>query len=106
MTGPVEKFAHIKPERVYFTGASNQPPVEIVVEARKEYPFKIKSIEARVGNFITYELKESCKNGKQRCLITVQNRREEKGHYADALYIRTDHPLNPEIEIPITGRIY
>jgi hypothetical protein len=106
ITGQVEKFADIRPERVFLGGAQGKPlSAEVVITPSKQYPFTIKSIEARDGSFIRYEIKEGCKDSNSRCVIKVENTRTEKGRFGDILFIRTDSPLRPEMPIRIEGRI-
>lgn len=106
VTGTVEKFADIKPERVHLVGPAGAPvSVELEVIPRKDYPFTIQGIEARGGNFITYELIRRCGEGKEGCTIRIGNKRMEKGRYTDVLYIITDSAIRPKIPIYITGVI-
>lgn len=106
VTGMVEKFAEIRPERVRLAGPAGSPLVaEVVIIPRKDLPFSIGEVKAKNGTFIKYELTERCTEGKNRCVIRVENTRSEKGFYADALYIRTDSKIRPMIPIYITGMI-
>lgn len=106
MTGFVEKFAEIRPERVRLFGPSGRPlAVQVEIIPRKEYPFKIQGIEAKEGKFIKYELAETCKQGRDRCTIRIENTKTDKGRYLDAVYVKTDSPLRPLIPIYVTGMI-
>ena len=106
VTGMVEKFAEIRPERVHLSGPAGTPIfVDLEVVPRKDYLFTIKSIEAKRGNFITYEIVQRCGENKNSCIVTVKNKRAEKGRYADVLYIMTDNGIRPKIPIYITGVI-
>jgi hypothetical protein len=106
VTGMVEKFAEIRPERVRLAGPAGSPLVaEVEIIPRKDLPFSIAEIKAKNGTFIKYALTEQCAEGKSRCVIRVENTRSEKGFYADALYIRTDSKLRPTLPIYITGTI-
>lgn len=106
VTGMVEKFAEIRPERVRLVGPAGSPLVaEVEIIPRKDLPFSIGEVKAKNGTFIKYELIERCTEGKNRCVIRVKNTRTEKGFYADALYIRTDSKLRPTIPIFVTGMI-
>jgi len=103
ISGQVEKFADIQPERVYLSGSHRQPlSVEVIIIPRKEYPFNIKSVKARDGSFIKYELKEQFSD---RCVIKVENARSASVRYSDILVIGTDSPVRPEIFIRVDGRI-
>ena len=50
-------------------------------------------------------LKQRCAEGKDNCIIRVENTRAEKGRNIDALYVKTDSLLRPDIPIYITGAI-
>ena len=106
VTGVVEKFVEVRPERVRLMGPADQPlNVRVEIIPRKEYPFKIKGIEAKAGKFIKYELIETCRAGGNRCVIRIENTKSDKGRYLDAIYVKTDSRLRPVIPIYITGLI-
>lgn len=106
VTGIVEKFAEIRPERVRLAGPAGQElfaDVEII--PRKDYPFIIGDIKAKNGEFIKYEVVKSCIDGDAGCTVRVENTRKEKGRYVDVLYVNTGSKLKPTIPIYITGII-
>jgi len=113
VTGMVEKFAEISPERVLLKGNVGEPiQVDVVIIPRKEYPFTIEHLRARKGNlrskkgkFFQYELKERCTDGNNRCVIRVKNTLPQKGRYADVLDVTTDSKIRPNIPIYIIGMI-
>ncbi len=106
LTGQVETFAQIKPDRVYLAGPAGKPlSAEIEIVPRKDLPFAITRITARNGSFIAFEQTERCADGKNRCVIRVENTRTEKGHYSDALTVHTDSKTKPSFPIYISGTI-
>jgi hypothetical protein len=106
MTGFVEKFAEIRPERVRLFGPPDRPlVVQVEIIPRKESPFVIQGIEAKEGKSIKYELVETCGRGRDRCVIRIENTKAEKGRYLDALYVKTDSRLRPLIPIYITEMV-
>ena len=106
VTGVVEKFAEIRPERVRLMGTGDQPlSVRVEIIPRKEFRFKIQSIEAKKGHFIKYKLIETCDAGGNHCVIRIENTKKDKGRYLDAIYVKTDSRLRPVIPIYITGLI-
>lgn len=106
MTGVVEKFADIRPERVRLSGAAGQPLfVEVEIIPRKEYPFTIRKVQVRSGQFIKYEVEERSVDGQNRYVIRVENTRDEQGRYVDTLFVHTDSSFRPNIPIHITGMI-
>ena len=105
MTGMVEAFARIDPARVHLMGKAGDPlAIEVEIEPRKEYPFKITKVTAQNGSYIKYELKEDCKSGG-RCVLRVENTRSDEGRYVDRILIHTDSPLRPVIPINVSGVI-
>jgi len=106
VTGMVEKFVEIKPAHIRFMGSAGKPLfMDVEIIPRKEYPFKIKRLEASDGAFIKYKFKEKCAEGKGRCVIRVENTKADKGSYVDSILIHTDSSLRPIIPIRISGRI-
>ena len=106
VTGRVEPFAEIRPERVRLTGNAGEPlAVEVEIFPRKDHPFNIKRVEAQNGTFIKCEIKERCTGNGGRCLLRVENTKVEKGNYVDRIVIHTDHPLRPMIPIYVSGAI-
>jgi hypothetical protein len=106
VTGMVEKFAQIQPERVRLAGPAGQPLfVEVEIIPRKDLPFTISQIKAKSGDFITYQLIERCTDGYDRCVLRVENTRKEKGRYLDALFLSTTSELRPTIVIYVSGMI-
>ena len=106
VTGMVEKFAEIRPERVRLSGPVDQLLfAEVEIIPRKDLPFTVKGVRAKSGSFITYELTQRCTDGHDRCIVRVENTRKEKGRYVDALYISTNSNLRPTIPIYVTGMI-
>jgi hypothetical protein len=102
----VEKFAEIKPDRVRLAGPAESPLVaEVEIIPRKDFPFTIGGLKAKSGKFIKYELAQRCTDGKDRCILRVENTRKEKGRYADAIYLSTDSKIRPTIPVYITGFI-
>jgi hypothetical protein len=106
MTGFVEKFVEIRPERVRLFGSPGRPvTVQVEIIPRKEYPFKIRGIGAKDGQFIRYELVKTCGPGQDRCIIRIENTKTDKGRYLDAVYVATDSRIRPLIPIYVTGLI-
>ncbi|MCF8108929.1 MAG: hypothetical protein K9J81_08040 [Desulfohalobiaceae bacterium] len=106
VTGRVEKFAEIRPERVRLKGTSGEKLFQnVLIIPRKIHPFTIQNIKAKYGKNINYTLIERCADGNNQCVIKVENTRREEGRYVDVLNIRTDCDIHPTIPIYITGLI-
>jgi len=106
VTGFVEKAAEIIPPRAMLTGPAGKPLVtQIRIIPSNKFPFKIANIRAREGKFIRYRLEEIKEPGKPLYLLTVENIRQEKGHYSDFIYLETDNKAIPPIQIYVIGNI-
>jgi hypothetical protein len=102
----VEKFADIRPERVRLAGpAGTLLAVEVAIVPRADYPFTINRIQARRGEFITYQLVQRSGDGLRDWSIRIENTRQEPGRYVDTVYLHTDSALRPTIPIHVTGII-
>jgi len=106
VTGMVEKFADIRPERVRLSGEAGQPLfTEVEIIPKKEHPFTIRRVQVRSGQFIKYEVEERTVDGQKRYVIRVENTRDEQGRYVDTLFVHTDSSFRPNITIHVTGMI-
>lgn len=106
VTGRVEKFVEINPERIRLMGKAGETlATEVEIAPRKDYPFTIERMEAQDGTFIKYELKEKCTAGRGRCVIRVEYTKADKGRYMDRIVIHTDSLLSPVISIIVNDRI-
>ncbi len=102
VTGQVEKFAEIRPERVSLSGPSGRPlSSEVEIIPRKDHPFSILKVKARSGEFIKYETNEKTVDGQNRYVIRVENKRQEAGRYVDTLLLQTDSTVRPTIPIHV-----
>lgn len=106
VTGMVETFAEIRPERVRLAGpAGTRLIAEVEIIPRAEYPFTIRQIRARRGDHIQFEQIGPCSDANGRYRIRIENTRQDPGRYVDTLYLQTDSPLRPTISITVTGII-
>ena len=104
ISGPVAKFADIKPAIVSlrgYTGAAIKRTVAI--RPLPKYPFRIVDIEAKHGQFIKFDLKNDTTPGKKGYLLTVENTKTDRGSYQDTIIVKTDSKLKPELSLPVYG---
>jgi hypothetical protein len=107
ITGNVEKFVIINPNRVKLTGLSGQKiHASVSILPEKKYPFKITDVTARDGKHIKFTLSEIKGVNGTSYKLTVENLKKEKGRYHDTLYLKTDSKIKPKISINIFGNIY
>ncbi len=106
LKGRVEEFAQIRPNRAMLIGKAGTPIEKgIQIIPRDRFPFKITKVGARNGRDIGLHLEETQSSGKTIYLLTVENRKSEKGRYHDQIFLETDHPEFRVIRIPVLGTI-
>jgi hypothetical protein len=104
ISGPVEKFATIRPQHVSlrgFAGDSIKGKVTIIPE--KKYPFKILDVRAKDGKNINFQLHEVKKPNGQAYELKVENLREKTGRYYDTIILKTDSKVRPELKVRVYG---
>ncbi len=102
----VKKFADISADTIMLSG-SWRNPIEgsSVVIPAPEYPFKIISLKAKRGIFITYGYREITQEGKKGYVVWAKNTRKEVGVIRDTIYIQTDNPERPQFIIRVQGKL-
>jgi len=104
--GFVERFATVKPERVFLNGPVGKKislTLEIIPE--EKYPFNVIETSALNGKNINFKLEKNPASKSTRYFLTVKSTAKVKGKYFDQIVIRTDHRIHPEIRIPVLGNI-
>jgi hypothetical protein len=106
VTGFVEKFADISPKRIMLSGTEGNPiKGRVTIIPKVKYPFKILSARARQGKYIKFHLTEDKRSNAMGYVLTVENLKKENGRYADAIFLKTNNKLRPEIPINVLGNI-
>ena len=104
ISGPVEKFATIRPKHISLRGYAGDPiKGQVSIISEKKYPFKILDARAQDGKNINFQLDEVKKNNGQAYELTVENRREKSGRYYDTIILKTDSEVRPEIKVRVYG---
>lgn len=99
-------FAKIKPKYARLVGLSGTDiQKKITITREKAYPFKITEAKARSGKDIDFAFEEFHKEGADGYILTIENKREAAGRYADTLILMTDSPVKSTIKIPVYGQI-
>jgi hypothetical protein len=99
-------FAKIKPKYARLVGMSGtQIQKKITITREKAYPFKITEAKARNGKDIAFTLEEFHKEGADGYILTIENKREAAGRYADTLILMTDSPVKSSLKVPVYGQI-
>lgn len=101
IAGPVERFAVINPRTLNLRGVAGdklQGTVSIVPEDK--YPFKVTNAQAREGR-LNVSLSEVKEGGKTAYALSVESVRAEAGSYNDTVVLKTDSPLQPELDVRV-----
>lgn len=103
ITGEVERFVTIEPQRVFLRGVSEMTLQSVItITPEQKYPFKItESYLTNLENKIRLSLQQ--KDGKY--ILTVNNLIENQGRYWGSIHLKTNCSIKPEIVIPVTGLI-
>ncbi len=104
ISGPVEKFATIRPQHVSlrgYAGDSIKGVVTIIPE--KKYPFKILDVQAQNGQNINIQLDEVKKSSGRTYELKVENLRQKAGRYYDTIILKTDSKVRPELNVRVYG---
>ena len=106
MQGEVEAFAIVKPTYLRLTGkAGDKVAGKVLIEPAEKYSFKIVDAKPLKGDNISVTLEENAQEGKG-YLLTVENKLAQQGHYYDAIHLKTDSKIKPEISVRVYGNIY
>jgi hypothetical protein len=106
LKGPVEKFVEIKPGRAMLVGKAGTPVEQrIQIIPQERYPFQVVKTRTKDGKNIEFGLDEVTLSQKKIYLLTIKNRKSEKGRYYDQIFIDTNHPEYPVIRIQVMGNI-
>jgi hypothetical protein len=101
IVGPVDRFATITPRMLNLRGVSGetlQGSVSIVPD--EKYPFKVLETYALDGK-LKVQLNPAVQDGRTTYALRVENLRTEAGAYQDTVRLKTDHPLQPEMDVRV-----
>jgi hypothetical protein len=106
VSGNVEKFVTIEPTAARLFGKRGEAiRATIRILPEEKYPFRIEGPTRQQTRNIAYSLSELTEPGARGYLLTVVNRRSQKGRYFEKIVLKTDSPLYPEIKIPVHGYV-
>ena len=106
VSGNVEKFVTIEPSAARLFGKRGEAiRTTIRILPEEKHPFRIEGPTRRETRNIVYSLSELHEPGSKGYLLTVVNRRSQKGRYFEKIVLKTDNPLQPEIKIPVHGYV-
>ena len=106
IVGNVEQFVDIVPKRVVLRGFAGQPiKATVKIIPKDKYPFTIKKAKATNTKNIAFTMEKTKSSEKTEYVLTVENLKKTKGRYADAIKLKTDSKIRPEIKIYVIGNI-
>jgi hypothetical protein len=106
ISGQVEKFVTVIPKTVNLNGPADAPlRVTVKIIPEEKYPFRIIETKAKFGKDIHYNLQVVKRSPLIKYLLTIENKKKEKGRYYDVVYLKTDSKLKPQINVNVYGRI-
>lgn len=106
ITGTVDALYTLSPKRVRLTGILGTGIKQTVtLETQEKYPLKLVAVSAKNGDNIQYKLAEEKDGPVTRYKVTIECVRSSVGNFVDTLFLKTDNPAQPEIQIPIFGNI-
>ena len=105
VSGPVDRFALIRPAVVSLRGYIGEPVKRTVaIQTMPKYPFKITEAKAQDGRFIRFSLQDEFKSGESpEYRLLVENTKQDIGSYSDTIILKTDSDLQPELTLPVYG---
>jgi len=106
VSGPVEKFATIRPKHISLRGYAGDPiKGQVSIISEKKYPFKILDARAQDGKNIKFQLDEVKKSNGPAYELKVENLREKTGRYYDTIILKTDSKVRPELKVRVYGNL-
>jgi hypothetical protein len=104
ISGSVDKFVTIKPDRVKLRGiAGDDIKRKVTITPEKKYPFKIVKVSAKNGNDIDFELSEEKGDQGPVYALVIENKRLQQGRYFDMITLETDSEIQPKLSIRVYG---
>lgn len=101
MRGEVDRFAEINPRLLSLRGqAGEKLRGSISVVPEDKYPFKILGALARDGK-LTVNVSEAKESGRTAYTLWVENLKSEAGSFNDTVVLKTDSPLQPELDVRV-----
>jgi hypothetical protein len=101
ISGQVDRFAAITPRTLSLRGVSGEilrGSVSIVPE--EKYPFTILSVYPTEGK-LKVQLDEVMQDGRKGYALMVETLLSEAGSYFDTVRLKTDSPLQPEMDVRV-----
>lgn len=102
----MENFASIRPSRVRLNGKSGDKIVQrVIIVPEEKYNFNVTGMRTRRKGDIDVKLDTVEKETHKEYVLTIENQRQGKARYFNAVELKTDSKIQPSITIPVYGNI-
>lgn len=106
ISGNVEKFANITPNKLILRGNAGEPIIgTVTVSPDPRYPFRVLETKTKNGTYIQAKTEEKPENNATTYIVTVENLKKDPGRYHDVIMLKTDSSFKPEIQLSVYGQI-
>lgn len=106
ITGYVDKFANITPNKLVLRGNAGEPVSgSVTIVPNPKYPFNVLEAKARNSSDIQVKFEKKQENNMATYILTAENLRKTPGRYYDVILLKTDSPIKPELEISVYGQV-
>jgi hypothetical protein len=101
VAGPVDRFVSINPRMLNLRGAAGERlQGTLTVIPEEKYPFRLTGVQPREGR-LKASFSETRQDGRPAYSILVENTRSDAGSYSDTLVLKTDSPVQPQLEVRV-----
>ena len=102
----MDNFASIRPSRVRLNGKSGDKIVgKVTIVPEEKYNFNVTGMRTRREGDIDVKMVTIEKETHKEYVLTIQNQRQGKARYFNAVLLKTDSQIQPTITIPVYGNI-
>lgn len=106
ISGNVEKFANITPNKLILRGNAGEPIIgAVTISPDPKYPFRILETNTKNGTDTQAKIEEKQENNTTTYIVTVENLKKDPGRYYDVIMLKTDSQVKPEIQLSVYGQV-
>lgn len=102
----VDRIYTLTPQSIALKGIAGETIRQTLSLVPNEaFPFALKEINAKRGEYIKYLFQEIKVGNSVRYEVTVENTKTDPGIYFDTLFLKTDSERKPEIQVTVFGNV-
>ncbi|MCJ8501346.1 hypothetical protein MRX98_12245 [Desulfatitalea sp. M08but] len=103
MSGRVDRFAEISPQRLVLAGYVGDTLQETVtIRPTRQHPFTITGVRLRDGQHLKFKMDRSSGQSAAEYRLHIENTKADAGRYVDQIFLETDSELHPEIRLAVS----